>query len=70
MTNPIADMLGNKKSDSSPLAEAKSYVSSHGGDSKTAFYQLCKEKGINMPEVNSPEEALRILSQQIDLQRR
>ena len=29
------------------LQQAKDYVASHGGDPKTAFLMLCKERGID-----------------------
>lgn len=29
------------------MQQAKDYVASHGGDPKTAFMMLCKERGID-----------------------
>lgn len=29
------------------MQQAKDYVASHGGDPKTAFLMLCKERGID-----------------------
>ena len=72
MSNPILDMFQRSASStqtpaSNPLDGAKSYVSSYGGDSKTAFMNLCKENGINMPNVQTPEEAFNILKSQINV---
>lgn len=72
MSNPILDMFQRSATPaqvptSNPLDGAKSYVSSHGGDSKTAFMNLCKENGINMPNVQTPEEAFNILKSQMNI---
>lgn len=72
MSNPILDMFQRSTTSaqsptSNPLDGAKSYVSSHGGDSKTAFMNLCKENGINMPNVQTPEEAFNILKSQMNI---
>lgn len=72
MSNPILDMFQRSTTPaqaptSNPLDGAKSYVSSHGGDSKTAFMNLCKENGINMPNVQTPEEAFNILKSQMNI---
>lgn len=31
------------------MGQVKDYVAKHGGDPKTAFFMLCKEKGITNP---------------------
>ena len=66
MANLIGDLLNGvqgqsqtpKQDDSLPtsmsdnrLAESISYVNTHGGDPKAAFYQLCQEKGITPIDV-------------------
>ena len=68
MSNPILDMFQRSTTPAQgPLDGAKSYVSSHGGDSKTAFMNLCRENGSNMANVQTPEEAFNILRSQVNI---
>lgn len=64
--NKHSGSSGKGSDDTSPLVKnAKDYVASHGGNDRTAFMNLYKQYGINMPSnVTNPEEALKILVKQ------
>ena len=61
MANPILEMLDRRNQQitnpqqslaSNPAYQnAVSYVNQHGGDPKTAFYNLCQERGVNPNEI-------------------
>lgn len=56
MANPILEQLDRRnlqrQNNSNPrLQQVQNYVNQHGGDPKTAFYNLCQERGVNPNEI-------------------
>lgn len=71
MGNSIIEMFKKNKTaapqsnENELITNARNYVAGNGGDDRTAFMNLCKQYGINMPSnISNPEEALKVLVQQ------
>lgn len=66
----IDEMLNARNSNSNktnPVRDTYTYVKSNGGDPKSAFFNLCKERGINVPQSNDPNVILQTLCSQMGL---
>lgn len=56
MANPALEELDRisrqrQQRSNNPYQNALNYVKQHGGDVKTAFYNLCQERGVNPNEI-------------------